>query len=286
MTDWAGKVGVVTGSANGIGFAIAQRFFDEGMNVVLADYDGDALKAATEKLGDPSRVLGVRTDVSLPEDVQELARQAKDRFGAVHVLVNNAGVNAYGYAMWEVPVATWQWVLGVNLYGAIFGIQAFLPDMLAAGEGHIVNTASGAALNGALYRSPYCTSKHGLLGLSESLYYELEEIQSPVRISVLIPGSNLSTIRESNKRWPDRLGENVGLGPRATQYSVPLTAESGAQEPSIAADALWDALQDGRFLINVPKTGLNVLRTRMLEILGINPRMQDQTRVARPPQTS
>ncbi len=283
MTEWTDRVAVVTGAANGIGFGIAQRFHDEGLRVVLADYDAEALDAAVGALGgDPARVFGVRTDVSLAEDVDALAQQATERYGSVDVLVNNAGVNAYGFKTWEVPQATWDWVFGVNFYGAVNGIRSFLPGMLEAGRGHVVNTASGAALTGAMGRSAYVASKHALLGMSESLYYELADAESPVRISVLIPGIITTTIRDSGSRWPERLGPKAALGPEANNFELPQTAEYGAKEPAVPAAAVWDALQTGLFLINLPTTGLNILRTRLLELSGLNPRLEDQTAVNRP----
>ncbi len=279
--DWSGRVAVVTGAAHGIGFALAQRFREEGMEVVLADYDQDALGRAVDALGGDAHALGVRTDVSLVDDVEQLAQRARQRFGDVDVLVNNAGVNAYGFTTWETPAATWEWVFGVNLYGAINGIRSFLPAMIAAGKGHVVNTASGAALMGASNRSAYSASKHAVLGMSESLFYELAEIESPVRISVLIPGLVMTNIRDSPDRWPERLGENAALGPRATSASIPLTPEFGAHGPEVPARAVWDALQTGQFLINVSKTGLNALKTRALSILGYNPDPAGQTGVQR-----
>ncbi len=277
--NWHGKVAVVTGAAHGIGYALAERFRAEGLDVVLADYDEEALAKAVETLGGDEHVLGVRTDVSLFDDVAALAARARERFGAVHVLVNNAGVNAYGYTTWETPAPTWEWVLGVNFYGAVNGIRAFLPAMIDAGEGHVVNTASGAALNGAMGRSAYCASKHAVLGMSESLFYELADAQSPVRISVLIPGLVVTNIRDSQERWPERLGTVAAVGPHAADYTVPLTTEHGAHLPDVPAQAVWDALQSGRFLINVPTTGLDALRTRTLELLGFNPDPANQTGV-------
>ncbi len=272
MSTWTGKVGVVTGGANGIGLGIAQRFYDEGMRVVIADFDEESLARAVASFGgDESRVIGVRTDTSLFEDVQRLEARSREHFGQVHVLVSNAGVNAYGYTAWETPQSTWDWVLGVNLFGPVNGVRAFLPRMLEAGEGHIVSTSSHAALESAPLRSAYSASKHAVLAYKEALYYELLERESPVRVSVLLPGRVLSTIRDSKDRWPERLGANAALGPEGTTFSVPMTAALGALDPSVPADAVWDALQTGRFLIEVGGYGLNMLANRVRELSGINP---------------
>ncbi len=278
MSQWVGRVGVVTGAANGIGFAIAERLHREGMRVVLADYDGDALDKAVATLGDdPDRVVGIRTDVSLADEVEHLAQRADELFGGTDVLVSNAGVGAYGFTTEETPLATWEWILGVNLYGAVHGIRSFLPRMKAAGRGHIVNTGSPGCFNGSPHRAAYAASKHALLGLSESLYYELAEEESPIRVSVLIPALIITTIRESANRWPDRLGPNAALGTDGTAFSVPMTPEAGALEPSVCADVMWDALQTGQFLANVPTTGLNVLGPRILQLCGIAPPRKPRT---------
>src|SRR5262245_717589 len=138
----AGNVAVVTGAGSGIGRALAERFARSGLNLVLADVQGDALAATAEAIAALGvDALPIRTDVSVEGDVQALAAAAIDRFGVVHLVCNNAGVAGKGEP-WFGPLASWQWVLGVNLWGVIHGIRAFLPHLL--GGGHIVNTASMA----------------------------------------------------------------------------------------------------------------------------------------------
>jgi NAD(P)-dependent dehydrogenase (short-subunit alcohol dehydrogenase family) len=149
MDDLRSKVAVVTGGASGIGFAMAQRFLAEGMRVVLADVDAEALDSATARLGATTDdVLTVPTDVTQADQADELAGRTLERYGAVHVLCNNAGVNAYGFTSWEAPLATWNWVLGVNLWGVIHGIRSFVPLLIEADEGHVVNTSSMVAFRG------------------------------------------------------------------------------------------------------------------------------------------
>jgi NAD(P)-dependent dehydrogenase (short-subunit alcohol dehydrogenase family) len=190
MKGLGGKVAVVTGAASGIGRAMADRFAAEGMKVVLADVEKDALaRAEAEMKAAGATVLAVPTDVSRAGDVEALARQTVDAFGAVHVLCNNAGVSPVMGASWELTEADWQWVLGVNLWGVLHGIRAFVPIMLKQdSEGHIVNTASMAGLvGGGPWWSTYGVAKHGVVNLSESLHRELAAAGSRVKVSVLCP---------------------------------------------------------------------------------------------------
>src|SRR3712207_6189042 len=146
------------------------------MKVVLADVQEDALDAAVSELrGRDAAVIGVRTDVSKGAEVEALARQALDAYGAVHVLCNNAGVSAGGGPIWGATEADWQWVLGVNLWGVIHGIRAFVPIMLAQDtEGHIVTTASILGLVSGPGGGPYGASKHAVVRISEGLHYDLQ----------------------------------------------------------------------------------------------------------------
>src|SRR5215813_11541848 len=161
MKDFGGRAAVVTGAASGIGRAIADRCAAEGMHVVLADVEPAALERAVDELRGHGRdVLGVVTDVSDAESVAALERQARDRFGKVHVLFNNAGVfGGRPGAIWESTLNDWQWILGVNVWGVIHGLRTFVPGMLEHGdEGWIVNTASMGGLIPGF--SPYGVSKH------------------------------------------------------------------------------------------------------------------------------
>jgi NAD(P)-dependent dehydrogenase (short-subunit alcohol dehydrogenase family) len=142
----AGKVAVVTGAAGGIGLALAERFARSGMHVVLADVDEAALDAAAGTVAALGvETLAVPTDVSDEAAVQALAAAALERFGAAHVVCNNAGVATMADP-WTGPLSSWEWVVGVNLWGVIHGVRAFLPILVEQGEGHIVNTASIAGL--------------------------------------------------------------------------------------------------------------------------------------------
>ena len=173
MKTFRDRVAVVTGAASGIGLALAERFAAEGMKIVMADVEADALERAAAALrGRAAAVLATRVDVARAEDVERLARETYAAFGAAHVVCNNAGVAVIG-AVHEHSLADWQWVMGVNLWGVIHGVRAFVPRMLAGGdEGHIVNTASMAGLTTAPFMSVYDVTKHGVVALSESMYKE------------------------------------------------------------------------------------------------------------------
>ncbi len=206
MQELSGKVAVVTGSASGIGLGLARRWAAEGMRVVLADVEEVALKQAESDLrASGAEVLAVATDVSSAESVEALAAAAEAHFGAVHLVCNNAGVGGGG-PMATLTHAQWEWVLGVNLWGVIHGISAFLPRMLAQGEGHIVNTASVAGLLSAPGMGPYCASKFAVVAISESLHLELSMQSAPVKVSVLCPGWVSTNIHDADRNWPARLG--------------------------------------------------------------------------------
>jgi NAD(P)-dependent dehydrogenase (short-subunit alcohol dehydrogenase family) len=182
-----GKVAVVTGAASGIGLALAERFATSGLHVVLADVDEAGLAAAAERIGARGvDTLTVVTDVTDETSVQALASATLERFGAAHVVCNNAGVASTADA-WFGPISSWQWVLGVNLWGVVHGVRAFLPTLIAQGEGHIVNTASIAGLNPGFGPS-YDASKHAVVALTEDLYTMLTSMGLPVGVSVLCPG--------------------------------------------------------------------------------------------------
>ena len=195
MREFEGKTAVVTGAASGMGRAFAERFVREGMQVVLADIEEEALKTAVRELEqEEHRVIGVVTNTMSRDSVQALARRAIDEFGKVHILCNNAGVTSRGDAgaagrrgVWEIPQRDWDWVVGVNFWGVLYGLQVFIPHMLEHGEeGHIVNTASLAGLipgGGA-----YGVSKHGVLALSESLYRDLKARDAQDRGVCPLPG--------------------------------------------------------------------------------------------------
>jgi NADP-dependent 3-hydroxy acid dehydrogenase YdfG len=205
MKDLQGKVAVITGAASGIGRAMTDRFIAAGMKIVLADVDEIKLRNVEAELTENGAdVFPVTVDVSLGESVEELARKTLEKYGAAHVLCNNAGVAGVG-DQWTGPMSVWDWVININLYGVVHGIRSFLPIMLDQNEGHIVNTASMAGLIAMPGFGPYNATKHAVVAISEGLFLELEAKGSGVSCSVLCPGF-VKTSLTTEIKWSDRLG--------------------------------------------------------------------------------
>jgi len=195
MRELRGKTAVVTGGASGIGRALVERFCSDGMHVVIADVEVNALESAVRDLrAKGAEVTGVVTDVTRFESVQELERHATETYGPVHILCNNAGVGAQeDVPLWDLPLSDWRWTFSVNIWGVIHGVKAFVPNMLAHGqEGHVINTSSG---NGGLILLPftpiYSTSKSAVSAFTEVLHFQLSQMGAKIRASVLYPGPNV-----------------------------------------------------------------------------------------------
>jgi NAD(P)-dependent dehydrogenase (short-subunit alcohol dehydrogenase family) len=183
------RVAVVTGAASGIGLAIVDAFAGLGMRVAMVDVDDDRLHAEADRLlGNDADVIAVRADVRDPESVEAAGQAVLERFGTLHVAVNNAGVVGGGNS-WEIPLDEWHRVIDVDLWGVIHGVRSFVPLILASGEeGHVVNVASMAAVLTLPRLAPYTVAKHGVLGLTDVLRAELEGLGAPVGASVVMPG--------------------------------------------------------------------------------------------------
>jgi NAD(P)-dependent dehydrogenase (short-subunit alcohol dehydrogenase family) len=271
MKDFNDRVAVVTGAASGIGRGMVENFVKLGMKAVLADIDADRLNITLKSFKDSgANVIGIPTDVSDPEQVRELGRQAHNTFGKVHVLCNNAGVGYGGRNSWEVPLEGWSWVLGVNLMGVINGIHTFMPIMLAQDdEAHIVNTASAAGIIMNAWSVPYGVSKHAVVALSESLHLELKNRASKVKVSVLCPGPVNTDIMHSSERLrpnsvppPPELTKEEEIFRKAYELWI----ERGL-DPREVGRQVVEAIREERFYI-LPHDFSNYVESRLKNILG------------------
>lgn len=263
------KTAVITGAASGIGRALAARCARENMRLVLADIEEAALALAADELRKSgAHVLALQTDVSRFEDVEALANAAYAEFGAVHLLFNNAGVGTAG-AAWKNSLDDWNWVLGVNLWGVIHGINAFIPRMIAQDQPcSVVNTASIAGLITGPGMSVYNASKHAVIALSETLYYDLAEIDSKVKVSVLCPAWVKTRIMDSARNRPAQRpaeGSADGLPPwvEARRQAV-----EGGLSADYVADCVFEALQEERFYVFTHPEAMPLVKARMEGILN------------------
>lgn len=268
LQDFDGKVAVVTGAASGMGRAFATRFAREGMKVVLADVEPEALDAVVLDLRRQELdVMGVVTDVSRPESVEALARKALDAYGKVHVVCNNAGVLGASKPIWECTVQDWQWTMGVNLWGVIHGVRTFLPIMLEQGEeGHVVNTASVSGLIPA--GGIYGVTKHGVVSLSETMYSQLKLREAKVGVSVLCPGYVATNLIDSDRNRPADLRDASSYGVEAPALRQEARDRlAGGMAPDTVADRVLEAIRSDRLYIVTHAEYDETIRTRMENIL-------------------
>jgi NAD(P)-dependent dehydrogenase (short-subunit alcohol dehydrogenase family) len=276
MREFKDKIAVITGAASGIGYGLAERCAQEGMKVVLADIEENALDLAERHLREMgASTLVVPTDVSKANDVEALAEKVLNTFGAVHLLCNNAGVGTSS-TTWGSTLADWEWVLGVNLWGVIHGIHVFVPIMLEQGnECHIVNTASVAGLITGASSGVYATTKHGIIALSETLYRELEQRGSSIGVSVLCPGFTKTRIMESGRNRPEELQNDTTEEQRnlsdpivqTLEYTITRMVSKGIPVQQVA-ELVMSAIRDEKFYILVNADPFKpLMQMRMKDIL-------------------
>lgn len=271
MKDLAGRTAVITGAASGIGQALARRAAAAGMRLALADVDAVALQRAADALGvEPDRCLRVVGDVSVGDDVGRLADAAFERFGAVHLLFNNAGV-VLGRRAWEYSVADWEWLLGVNLMSVVHAIARFVPRLLAQqDESRIVNTASVAGLLSPAGLAAYNVTKHGVVTLSETLRADLAEVTDRVAVSVLCPAWVPTGLVASDAHRPARFGTTRVTSAHAAAQDGRVAR--GIAEGRLSADDIaritFEAIAERRFYV-IPHAGSDrAIRERMGSILA------------------
>jgi NAD(P)-dependent dehydrogenase (short-subunit alcohol dehydrogenase family) len=275
MKNFKDKVAVITGGASGFGREFANIGARLGMKLVLADVQQDALdRAKTELEAQGVQVLALLCDVRKAEQVQVLADATMARFGAVHLVFNNAGVGSGGL-IWENSQADWEWVLGVNLWGVIHGVHIFTPLMLECAksepgyEGHIVNTASMAGLLNAPTMGVYNVSKHAVVSLSETLYHDLKLVEAPIGASVLCPYFVPTGIHQSHRNRPgDVKGEaKPTASQRAAQAMSEKAVSSGKVSAAEVAEWTFDAIRNDRFYIFSHPNALGNVQKRMEDIV-------------------
>ncbi len=274
ISNFQGKTAVLTGAGSGFGLECARIGARLGMNLVLADVQQDALdKAVAEMQAAGAQVLGMRVDVSQAAQVEALGAATLQRYGAPHLVFNNAGVGAGGL-IWENSARDWEWVLGVNLMGVAHGVRVFTPMMLEAAkqdptwQGHIVNTASMAGLLNAPNMGVYNVSKHAVVSLSETLYQDLALVTDQVSASVLCPFFVPTGISQSERNRPSgaapaQLTRSQLIGQAMTDKAV----TSGKVTAAQVAQMVFDAVAEGRFYIYSHPQAIGSVQTRMEDVM-------------------
>ncbi len=257
-----GNVAVVTGAAGGIGAALVERFAAAGMKTVAADVDLAGATATAQRAAERgTESIALACDVANAEDVEALAAATYERFGATHILCNNAGVFQAGF-LWETAPEDWEWCFGVNVYGILNGIRSFVPRMLEGGDwGHVVNTASVAAWVSGATAGPYTVSKAAAFYITETLAKEFEAIDAPLGASVLCPSSTRTAIAESHRNRPESLQVEQTPTSVAVNQGLAMMVSEGI-EPSETADIVLAAIEDGEFLIPTKPSFVEQLTVR------------------------
>jgi len=276
MKHLKGRTAVITGAASGFGLEASRIAAREGMNVVMADVQQDALdRAAAEIAAAGAAVLPFRLDVSKAAEVEALGAATLARFGAPGFVFNNAGVGVGGL-IWENTLQDWEWVLGVNLMGVVHGMRVFTPMMLQAArndpdfEGHIVNTASMAGLLNPPNMGVYNVSKHAVVSLSETLYQDLRLVTDQVTASVLCPFFVTTGITRSERNRPAELPAGKPTKSQLIGQAMSDKAVgSGKVTAAMVAQYVFDALREQRFYIYSHPQALASVQTRMEDVLQV-----------------
>jgi NAD(P)-dependent dehydrogenase (short-subunit alcohol dehydrogenase family) len=275
MQSFQGKTAVLTGAGSGFGLASAHRAAALGMNLVLIDVQADALSAAAAALSPTGvAVMTAVTDVADAAAMDRLADDVIERFGAPHLVFNNAGVGTSGL-LWEATTAEWDWVMGVNVWGVIHGVRVFTPRMLEAAkgdptyQGHIVNTASMAGLLTPPNMGVYNVSKHAVVALTESLYQDLCLVTDQVSASVLCPYFVPTGISQSGRNQPKAVADTeLTASKKIGQAMLDKAVQSGKVSAQTVAELVFDAVRDNQFYIYSHPQALSAVETRLKAIVN------------------
>jgi NAD(P)-dependent dehydrogenase (short-subunit alcohol dehydrogenase family) len=266
MKELKGKIAVITGAASGFGRELAILCAADDMKVVLADRDEAGMQATIGMLKAGAQSLAVKCDVTKPEQLDHLADKTYERFGAAHLLFNNAGVAVAG-PTWMATLEDWKWCLEVNLMGVIHGIRSFVPRMLKQGdECHVVNTASVAGFISVPGSAVYCVSKHGVVTISECLHQDLQMAKAKIGVSILAPAYVNTGIGESARNRPAELSATNPLG-QAYEDRMRHAIKSGRLSATDVAKATMDAVKSNRFYILTHPKIKGAIEMRMRDIL-------------------
>jgi len=247
MDNLPGKTAFITGAASGIGFALARVFAREGMKVVVADVEQSALdRAVSELVAGGAEAIGVQVDVTDRAAVANARDAALDAFGAVHLLCNNAGVNAAG-PLFDATYKDWDWVMGVNFWGVVHGVHEFLSELMRHGtDAHVVNTASVGGLVGMRNLGIYNAAKFGVVGLTEALRADMEG--HGVGVSVLCPGVVRTSLTTSERNRPAHLTDEPS--PSVADVAPESDAPPAGTDPMDLAEQVLEAVRANQFFIN------------------------------------
>lgn len=267
MKDLKNKVAVITGAASGFGRELAILCAQEGMRIVMTDVDEKGLQG-TEELLKPfnAQTLSIKCNVADAAAVENVAAKTYEKFGAAHLLFNNAGVASAG-PIWTTTLEDWEWTLGVNLMGVVHGIRSFVPRMLKQGdECHIVNTASVAGLLAVPASSVYCVSKHGVVVMSECLHHELQATKAQIGVSVLCPAFVNTGIADAARNRPQEL---AATSKEAAPYEefVRQATRRGKLTATDVAQITMEGVKNNRFYILTHPKIKPAIETRMQDIL-------------------
>jgi NAD(P)-dependent dehydrogenase (short-subunit alcohol dehydrogenase family) len=281
MKSFQGRTAVITGAGSGFGLEVSRLAAQRGMKLVMVDVQKDALdRAAAEMQALGAEVLAAQVDVSKADAMEALGASVAQRFGAPHLVFNNAGIGAGGL-IWENTVKDWEWVLGVNVMGVVHGVRIFTPMMLEAArkdrayEGHIVNTASMAGLLNPPNMGVYNVSKHAVVSLSETLYQDLRLVTEQIGASVLCPFFVPTGITQSDRNRPEALREAAAQPTKSQLIGRAMTdkaVSSGKVTAAQVAGFVMDAVANDRFYIYSHPRSLASVQTRLEDVVqGRNP---------------
>jgi NAD(P)-dependent dehydrogenase (short-subunit alcohol dehydrogenase family) len=273
ISDFQGKTAVITGAGSGFGLACARIGASLGMQLVLIDVQQDTLDAANAELqAAGAQTLVFRLDVSNAAQMEAMANSVKSRWGAPHLVFNNAGVGSGGL-IWENTVKDWEWVLGVNLMGVVHGVRLFTPMMLeaaaqdAAWQGHIVNTASMAGLLNPPNMGVYNVSKHAVVALSETLYQDLSLVTGQIGASVLCPYFVDTGISQSFRNRPADMEGKPTRSQQVQHAMISKAVASGKVSAAEVAQLLFDAVANNQFYIYSHPKAIGAVQTRLEDVL-------------------